>query len=165
VRKYLFLLALASLGLIFLFNSGGEKGVRKQVVAGSYLEDVEVVSKEAGEVQWKLLAVWTTISDDGNVASMKGVTVDLPSQGMVVKAGSGSYDLRSSDLTLSGGVKAGNRDFEMFTEKLELLSERGELVTEDPVTVQGSGFEVTGRGLRAYGEKFWLLSDVRAEFH
>jgi LPS export ABC transporter protein LptC len=164
VKKTLLLTAFLAAFLLFfpmLKQHGKEK---KPVVLESFLENVEVVNKKAGEHQWSLLAKKVTISEDENIAKMHTVTVNLPRQGMTVKADSGSYNIDSKDLTLTGNIKAETDGYVVRTEQITLQSDKDELSAEDRVIIKGKRFRIEGTGLKVIQQKVRILSNVNAVF-
>jgi LPS export ABC transporter protein LptC len=162
------LLAGAVLIVILLVFSGGSglQETRSPVAGGgseTVVEGVRVVATESGRILWRLNTGRAVVPDKGDVARLGPVEVDVPSEDLRVRAGSGQYHLESNDLELSDGVQAYSGGLTLVTKEARLYSGSGEVVSDSPVVVDGEGFTVRGRGLRADGHEVRILGDVSAE--
>jgi LPS export ABC transporter protein LptC len=165
VKKPLLLAALAALVLLSVFMLKNQDGPKQTAPAQSYLEDVKVVNKRTGHQQWTLLTRRAVISDRGDTARIEDVTVRLPAEGMVVQAESGVYGMDSRELTLSGEIRALADGYVIRTGSIRLDAEKGLITTDDEVVLEGDGFRIEGRGLRAEQDrKVRLEKDVKAVF-
>lgn len=132
---------------------------------GSYMEDVSVVNRKAGETQWVLKNRFTVLSDDGTLAKMRDVTVDIPSQAMTVTAESGIYEIESRKLKLTGAIKANTEDYTISMGDVDLSSDTGVVKTDGPVVMEGKGYKIKGEGFSMRGPVVELSRNVKAEFY
>jgi LPS export ABC transporter protein LptC len=156
------LLAALAASLFFMFFMEGEEGKSPELAAVSYLEDVRITNKKTGQLQWEILTKRVDLTSEGGIATMKGVAITLPREGMDVQAATGIYNMETSHLRLDGDVLARGENFTFRTGHVEIDSKKGEMTTDDDVLVEGKNFKVSGRGMRAAGQKIWLESDVNA---
>ncbi len=127
------------------------------------LEGVGVVVSRDGKVLWKLRTDRAVMPSGGSIARLGKVDMDIPSEGLIVKANSGVYDLASSDLRLAGGVVADTGQLVLISETAMLNASTGEVTSGDDVLVEGRGFTVRGRGFWARGKELRILDEVEAQ--
>jgi LPS export ABC transporter protein LptC len=147
---------------ILMGNEGG--GKPGPLALSSYMEDVNIVNKKTGRKQWSLKAERVDLAEDNSIARMREVAIDLPQEGMRVKAASGVFNVDTGDLSLSGNVEARTEDFVISTDHVGLDSEKEEVLTDGKVVMEGKRYKVEGYGMRAFDEKVWLGRDVEAVF-
>ena len=156
------LLAL-TLSIYLLVKSGGQGKVKFDISPGSFMEDVSVVNRKSGDRQWSLVTKRALLSEDGSTANMMDVTLTLPSEGMTVNSNYGLYSMDSNDLALSGNVNAVTERYTIKTDTAILKNET--ISTDDKVVIEGKGFRINGKGLKAFQKRIRLLNDVTAVFH
>ncbi len=127
------------------------------------LEGVSVVASRDGKVLWKLRTDHAVMPSGGLIARLGKVDVEIPSEGLVVKANSGVYDLASSDLRLGNGVEADTGQMVLFSETAILNASTGVVTSSDDVLVKARGFTVKGRGFWARGKEVRIIEQVEAQ--
>jgi len=127
------------------------------------LEGVNVVASREGKVLWKLRTDHAVMPSGDAIAMLGEVDMEIPSEGLVVKANSGVYDLASSDLRLGGGVVADTGQLVLRSETAMLNASTGEVTSDDDVFVKGRSFTVKGRGFWAKGKEVRVIEKVEAQ--
>ena len=127
------------------------------------LEGVSVVASRDGKVLWKLRTDHAVMPSGGSIARLGKVDMDIPEEGLAVKANSGVYDLASSDLRLAGGVVADTGQLVLHSDSAMLNASTGEVTSGDDVLVEGRGFSVKGRGFWARGKELRIIEEVEAQ--
>jgi LPS export ABC transporter protein LptC len=152
-----------SLFIYVLVTSSEQDMAKLGISPGSFMEDVSVVNRDSGALQWSLMTKRALISKDGGSAKMQDVTLTLHSEDMTVLANSGLYNIDSNDLFLSGDVNAETDNYTIKTDTAILKNET--LSTNSKVMIEGQGFRIEGTGLKAFQKKVTLQNDVTAVFH
>jgi LPS export ABC transporter protein LptC len=165
MKKVILVALLAALAMLPALRLEKENAGSAGLSPRSFLEGVSMVTREEGELLWSLESGRVSFSADMDTASLEGVSVELPGQEMLVTASSGEFDMDGHDLSLSGNVRAETRGFVVTTASASLESGTGRISTDDPVSITGGDFVITGKGLRAANSTVRLLADVKAEFH
>jgi LPS export ABC transporter protein LptC len=143
---------------------GKETERKSEIISTAYMQDVRIVNKKTGQRQWELSTRRVDISDNGTLARMRTVTIDLPGEGMEVVADTGLYNIDTRDLSLEGNIEARTDDYVIRAGHIDLSSKTGEIHTDDKVVIEGKNFTVSGYGLKALQHKIWLKKDVEAIF-
>jgi len=131
----------------------------------SFMEDVRVINRESGKNVWTLSAKRVDIFGGQKQTRLTAVTIDLPEHDMLVESASGSYDLRTHDLTLSGKTRAKTDDYVITTESVYVDPESGQLSSHDRVVLEGERFRVEGEGFEATSDrKVVFKRNVKATF-
>jgi LPS export ABC transporter protein LptC len=165
VKRPILLAALALLVAASIVTLREPESLNKEASAQSFLEGVRVVNQRSGKLQWSFATDKAVISEDGATARMQAVTITIPGRGMTVEADSGAYDIDTRDVTLAGNVRARTEDYVIETGSVSLRTDEGVLFTDDTVVLEGKGFRIEGRGLRAdQDQRVRLLGDVNAVF-
>jgi LPS export ABC transporter protein LptC len=168
VKKLLFLvLIIAALTFVVLVLS--EKGPKLdvQVKGDSFFEGLRIVNKKDGVTDWVLLAKRADMTKDGKEALLSDVEVKLQSQGMTVSAAKGLYNMETRQISVEGVLHASNDDYIFTTSRVRIDGNKGDFDTSEDVKIEGSKFELTGKGMHAENNqhKVRILKDVKATFN
>jgi LPS export ABC transporter protein LptC len=164
MKKAGFFAALIAILFLSIFLTRTEEVAKSSIVSSSYMEDVRIINMKPGQKQWEINTLRVDISDDGTLALMKTVTIDLPAEGMKVASNAGTYNIETRDLSLKGDIEATAEDYVIRTDHIDINSQDAEIYTDGKVVIEGKNFSVSGYGLRAFQQKVWIERDVKAIF-
>lgn len=128
--------------------------------AQAQMEGLIVTSRQDSTTEWVLQANSAMISEDGSMAILKNVFVQIPQRNIDVSAESGSFAIKDSVLNLIGNVTAQTPQYKV---QIAAVTVKGgeELVSNEKVLIEGKGIRIEGKGLRAKDNAF-ILKDIRA---
>ncbi len=155
--------AVFALTAVFSTDRADTVGPSIEANVEAVMEGVRVVVTRDGKVLWTLRTDRAVMPSGGSVARLRSVDMDVPAEGLVIKANSGVYDLASSDLRLAGGVVADTGQLVLRSESAILNASTGEVVSNDDVLVEGRGFTVKGRGFWAKNKVVKIIEKVEAQ--
>lgn len=168
VRQRILLTSVAAGVLfLFLFISYGERDSRKGPLisrASSYIEGLKIVNRKNGVDAWIITARRADLTRDETMAEMDSVTMDIRKEGVTVKAGSGTYNIKTRDLCLENSVTIRARGSLIETDALSWSPSGGLLASEGRVLMKGDRFTIEGEGLTAPDESRLKMRNVRAIF-
>jgi len=167
--KKLFLGVLSALlvGVLFLLmRDSREMPGGLQMQGGSFVEGVKIVHSQNGTLNWVLTAERADFLDDGERAALRDVSLQLQKDGLMLHTDSGIYNLSSKSFTANDVVQARGRDYTITADSIDYEVSSGQVRTDGHIKVQGKGFSVEGKGMRAdEQQKVRILDDVTATFH
>ncbi len=133
--------------------------------ATSYIEGLRIVNKRDGVDSWVMKARRADFTKDETVAKMDTVSMDIKKEGVVLNAGSGTYNMDSKDLRLEGDVTIHAKDSVIHANSLAWNPSAGKLTTDSRIRVEGEKFTVEGDGLTSTEQnKVTLMRNVKAIF-
>ena len=166
--KPVFFFLAALVLLVVLSSVSGQRGKGMLGVTAfepdldAALEGVKVVATKDGEVLWRLSTEQATMPSSGSVANLGKVDLEVPREGLIIKSGSGVYDLDNNDLMLTDGITADTGQMLLRSDHASLDAKTGEVVSDADVVVVGNGFVVRGHGFWAKGREVKVISSVVA---
>ena len=133
-------------------DGGGGEGIRLEDIHYSHTDPEE-------KVTWLLDAKVVSFSKDRRFMSFRTFRLQVEAQSrprLELTGDRGTYDRESGELVLQGNLR-GKTDngYTVVTDYAVYNQKRGDLETEEPVTITGPFFSVQGRGLSL---------DVKKEF-
>ncbi len=155
--------AVLVLAVAFSTDQADTGGPSIEANVEAVMEGVSVVASRDGKVLWKLRTDHAVMPSGGSMARLGTVDMEVPAEGLVIKANSGVYDMASRDLRLAGGVVADTGQLVLHSESAIFNASTGEVVSNDDVLVEGSGFTVKGRGFWARGKEVRIIEKVEAQ--
>ncbi len=181
LRRLLLLLAIASSAfLAFILvtkgNSGSSSGAAKKQALGQAdagMEQFTFRQTKDGVVQWEVKAQEASLYEERNQALLKTVQVTLLGQRgkeLMVEGEEAHLNTSTKDFVLSNRANdiAVRLDggYTVYTNHLQWTDGVQELHTQDPVSIEGNGLKITGRGLRGKldQEEFQVLENVQVDF-
>ena len=179
-RFLLFLIVVSSAFLAYILLTRADttsSSVSTQVQvfdqADAGMEEFVFRQTKDGAVQWEVKAEQASLFEGRNHALLKTVQVALlGDQGkeMFVHGEEGELNTQTKDFTLANqsmdiAVRL-NSGYTVYTNHLHWTDALQELSTQDPVTIEGNGLKITGRGLRGKlaEEEFQVLENVHVDF-
>lgn len=128
------------------------------------MEDVSIVQKKGGVTSFVVnakKAIFMTASD----VQLTALNMFFPEKAMTVTSDSGLYNTESKDLKIEGNIKATTKDYDILTKKLHWDAAKGQLFSDDKVTIVGKRFYVEGDDLSATNDAATLHKNVKAVFN
>lgn len=130
----------------------------------SYLEDIRVLNIQDNKVAYSLTARRAQLAQNGREAALADVSMQVPEQGVLMRAPAGNFDFESGELHLTGNITTEMKGYDVLTNSIQIRS-GGKISTGQKVIVKGKGMEIEGQGLEAGEEKtLRLKSNVKAKF-
>ncbi|GKS60456.1 hypothetical protein YTPLAS18_39830 [Nitrospira sp.] len=180
-RRFLLLLIVASsafLAYILLTRTdttSSSVSTHKQPLdhADAGMEEFVFRQTKDGVVQWEVKAEEASLFEERNQALLSTVQVALlgaRGRQMTVHGEEGQLNTQTKDFTLSNRSTdiAVHLDggYTVYTNHLQWTDKLQELTTEDPVSIEGNGLIIRGRGLRGKlaQEEFQVLENVHVDF-
>ncbi|HWR59773.1 MAG TPA: LPS export ABC transporter periplasmic protein LptC [Thermodesulfovibrionales bacterium] len=131
----------------------------------SFMEGLRIVNKKDGSDSWSVTAGRADFSKDETVAHIAAVTIDLKKEGAVLKADSGTYNMKKHDLRLEKNITLRLKDATISTESLTWDPAGKMLSADGRIRMQGDKFRIEGEGLTATQDnKVKLARNVKAIF-
>jgi hypothetical protein len=168
LMKKVLLIGLAVLfftGVFLMLRAAKERDGELRVTGGSFIEGIRILQKKNGVVLWDLTAGRADFESE-NRARLSDVSISLRKNGVVLFADRGVYNLSDKSFTTDKAIKAEGDDYRITADSADFEIASGNIKTEGNVKMEGKGFEVEGRGLKAEDEKkVKIFNDVKATFH
>jgi LPS export ABC transporter protein LptC len=166
MRKMLFLLAgICLLTITFYHFQDSDFRPKYQLSDNSYMENVNIIQKKAGETRLVVNAEKAIFETDTDV---KLLVMDLyfPEKGLTLTSDTGHYNTKTRDVVIEGNIKAKTKGYDLVTDKLHWDAAKSELISDDKVVIAGKGgsFYMEGDTLTAHGDKATLRKNVKAIF-
>jgi len=138
-----------------------------QLGGDSFFEGLKIINKKNGVTEWMLTAKRADLANDGKEALLSGIEMKLEKQGMTVLAEKGLYDMETKHVSIDGVITAHNKNYVITTRQIRIDSPAGILETEDNVKIEGSKFNLEGKGMKADNneQKVRILNNVKATFN
>lgn len=162
------------LGLIFtgilsiFFVFYGDRDYRKGITisrTNSYIEGLKIISKKNGSDAWVMTAQKADFTKDETIARMNSVTIDITSEGVVLNADNGIYNINTRDLHLENNITIRRKDSVISARDLSWNPSSGILSSTDKIRMEGNKFQVEGEGFTATNDsKITLKRNVKAIF-
>jgi|SRR5579884_1459554 len=173
----LVLTAVLTASLLYLLVTRTESVPRSEKSATLAHEDAGIqeftfMHSKGGAVQWHVQAQRAHMVEAEHRAVLEDVEVTLyGAKGweLKLKGDEGTIDTGTKNFTLvrrDGTIPVELQNgYTIYTNHLMWQEERGEVSTNDPVTIVGQGIQVKGRGLigKLESEEFKILDDVYVE--
>jgi lipopolysaccharide assembly outer membrane protein LptD (OstA) len=167
MRKALF--ALAAVGLlglvIFYFLQDGDYKPQFRLSENSYMENVKIIQKKAGETRIVVNAEQAIFETETEV-KLIALNLYFPEKNLTLTSKTGHYSTTSKNVVIEGDIKANTKGYDIQTNRLNYDAEKGELLTDDKVVIIGKsrGFYMEGDVLTAHGDTATLHKNVKAIF-
>ncbi|MDA8156320.1 MAG: LPS export ABC transporter periplasmic protein LptC [Actinomycetota bacterium] len=161
--------ALAALCGIYYFPMNGMRAAQAKMAApgSSSFENVTVLNIMDTKTLWRAVSREASLSADGLSAAMDSVTINVPSENIAMRADTGSLDMQTNIMELSGNVKSQVKGFDVSTGTVRIVP--GQDVSSAPgqdVQVKKRGMSITGKSLEANTQRtVKLKNDVKAIFY
>lgn len=158
-----------SVSLLFLFLMfSGDRDYKRDLSlhrSNSYIEGLKIVNKKDGTDSWVMTARKADFTKDETLAKMDSVSMDIKKEGVILNAGSGTYNMDSKDLRLEDDVTIRAKDSVIHAKSLAWNPSLGTLTTDSRIRMESSRFTVEGEGLTATEQnKVTLMRNVKAIF-
>lgn len=158
-----------SVSILFLFFMfSGDRDYKRDLSlhrATSYIEGLRIVNKKDGTDSWVMTARKADFTKDETLAKMDSVSMDIKKEGVILTAGSGTYNMDSKDLRLEGDVTIHVKDSVIHAKSLAWNPSLGMLTTDSKIRMESGRFTVEGEGLTATEQnKVTLMRNVKAIF-
>jgi LPS export ABC transporter protein LptC len=167
--KKILLIGLSFLFLVILFlmlRTGKEPLGDFRMAGGSFMEDVRITQKKSGSAVWTLTASSAHFLGDENRAELQDISMELQKNGVVLHAAKGIYNLSDRSFTTDSIVKADAKNYTMTADSVDYEISSGKIRTDGRITVEGKGFRVEGKGMKAdSAQRVKILNDVKATFN
>jgi LPS export ABC transporter protein LptC len=169
LMKKVFMTGLSVLLFISLFlmlRTGRENTGDLQIKKGnSFIEDIRILQKKKGATVWTLTASKADFKEGENKAELSDIHMALPKNDVVLRADKGIYDFSERSLTTESVVKAEAKDYKITADSIDYEISSGKISTGGRIKVEGRGFMVEGKGMKADTEqKVRIYNDVKATF-
>ena len=176
-RGLLLLSGILSVFLVYVLVTRSESVTRAVNAPALSRQDAGIdhfsfIQSKAGAMQWQVEAERARMIEAEHQALLENVDVTLYGRAgweLKLRGDEGTIDTSTKNFTLvrRGGdipVQLQN-GYTIYTNHLVWQDNRGEVTTDDPVTLSGNGMEITGRGLigNLASEEFTIVDDVRVE--
>ena len=166
-RVLMIVLSVALFSSLFLMlRTGREFTGDMQIKGGSFIEDVRILQKKKGVTLWTLTASKANFTEGEDKAELSDIKMMLQKNGVILYADKGIYNISDKSFTTDSVVEAASKDYKITADSLDYEVSSGKIQTGGKITVEGKGFKVEGRGMKADAEqKVSILNDVKATFH
>jgi len=167
MRKILLIgLSVLLCGSTFLaLRTGKETEGELRIASGSFIEGIRILQKKKGVTLWDLTANRADFESEDR-AKLSSVSIALQKSDVVLFANKGVYNLSDKSFTTDSAVRADGKDYKITADSVDFTVASGNIETGGRVKMEGKGFEVEGKGLKAETEKkVKILDDVKAIFH
>ena len=160
-------LSVLFLGILFLMlGTGRETPGDFRIAGGSFIEDVRITQKKSGSTIWTLTASSAHFLGDENRAELQDISMELQKNGVVLHAAKGIYNLSDRSFTTDSIVKADAKNYTITADSVDYEISSGKIRTDGRITVEGKGFKVEGKGMKAdSSQRVEILHDVKATFN
>lgn len=120
----------------------------------SVFEGVELVHQEKGGDWWRLTAAEGAGWEGEGTGTLREVRGEIRRAGRALRLEAGGADIDGMDVVrLSGGVEVAWDAYRAHLERAEYRRGQGRVTSDDPVSLEGGGLRVRGRGLEVDVEK------------
>jgi LPS export ABC transporter protein LptC len=166
-KIFMIVLSVALLGSLFLMlRTGRDFNGDVRIKGGSFIEDIRIQQKKKGATLWTLTASKANFTEGEDKAELSDISINLVKNDVTLHADKGVYNLSDKSFTTDSVVKAASKDYSITADSIDYEAASGNIETGGKITVQGKGFKVEGKGLKAEaGQKVRILNDVKATFH
>lgn len=160
---------LAGIGLLTLiivyFLQDGDYKPKFQLSDNSYMENVQIIQKRAGETRIIVKAEKAIFETETDV-KMVALNLYFPEKELTLTAKNGQFNTTTKDVVIEGDIRAVTKGVDIETNKLFWDGKKSELISEDKVVIVGKsrGFYMEGDSLSAHGDKATLRNNVKAIF-
>jgi|WetSurMetagenome_2_1015567.scaffolds.fasta_scaffold00091_27 LPS export ABC transporter protein LptC len=167
MRKAIF--GLISIGLLILltvyFLQDGDYKPNFRLSENSYMENVKIVQKKAGETRIVVSAEKAVFETEADI-KLVALNLYFPEKNLTLTSKKGHYNTTTKNVVIEGDIKADSKGYEIETNKLNYDASKGELLTRDKVVITGKsrGFYMEGETLTAQGNTATLHKNVKAIF-
>jgi lipopolysaccharide export system protein LptC len=160
-------LSVLFLGILFLMlGTGRETPGDFSIGGGSFIDDVRITQKKGGTTLWTLTASKARFTEDENRAELQDISMELEKNGVVLHAEKGIYNLSDRSFTTDSIVKADAKNYTITADSVDYELSSGKISTDGRITVEGKGFRVEGKGMKAdSAQRVEILHDVKATFN
>jgi LPS export ABC transporter protein LptC len=167
MKKVLFVLAgmgLLMLIAVYYFQDSDFKP-KYRLSDNSYMENVNIIQRKAGETRIVVDAEKAIFETETEV-KLVALKLYFPEKELHLTSESGHYNASTKDVVIEGNIKANTKGYDIATNKLYWNAEKGELFSENRVTITGKnrGFYMEGDKLSSHGDKATLRKNVKAIF-
>ena len=151
--------------LIAVLRDSGEISGGVKLEGGSFIEDLRILHRKSGTVDWTLTAKRADFLDNSEKARLKDIRMQIQKDGVSLFADSGTYDLATQSFTTDEMVQAEGDDYTIRADSIQYDISSGTIRTDGTIHVDGKGFTIQGKGLQAdKDQKVHILNDVKATF-
>jgi LPS export ABC transporter protein LptC len=160
-------LSVLFLGILFLMlGTGRETPGDFRIAGGSFIDDLRITQKKSGSTIWTLTASKAQFMGDENRAELQDISMELQKNGVVLHASKGIYNLSDRSFTTDSIVKADAKNYTITADSVDYEISSGKIRTDGRITVEGKGFKVEGKGMKAdSAQRVEILNDVKATFN
>ncbi len=132
----------------------------------SFIEDIKILQKKNGVTVWTLTASKADFTGSEDKAELSNINMVIQENGVVLQADKGVYNLSDRSFTTDSIVKAESKNYKIKADSIDYEVTSGKIETDGRIKVEGKGFRVEGKGMKADAEqKVRILNDVKATFH
>lgn len=166
MRKVVWIgLSVLLVGSIFLMlRTGREPEGELRIQSGSFIEGIRILQKKSGTAVWDLTASRADFESEDR-AKLTNVNIALRNSDVVLFADKGVYDLSKKTFVTDSAVRADGKDYKITADTVDFAVSSGNVETNGRIKMEGKGFEVQGRGMKAETErKVKIYNDVTAIF-
>jgi LPS export ABC transporter protein LptC len=157
---------LLSSGLYLMLTTGREQSGELQMKTRSYIEDIRILQKKNGETLWALTAKRADFMEDQDKAHLSDINMVIKKNNIVLHADKGIYNITERSLSTESVVNAKSENLKITADSIDFEVSSGKILTDGRIEIQGNGFRVEGKGMKAESEqKVSILDDVKATFH
>lgn len=151
--------------LIAVLRDSGEMRGGVKLEGGSFIEDLRILHRKNGTIDWTLTANRADFLNNSEKARLKDIRMQIQKDGVSLIADSGTYDLSTQSFTTDDMVQAEGDDYTIRADSIQYEISSGTIKTDGKIHVEGKGFEIQGKGLQAdKNQKVRILNDVKATF-
>jgi LPS export ABC transporter protein LptC len=166
-RGLFIVLSVLSFSLLFIMlMTGREINIKLNMQDGSFFEDMKIIHKNNGITAWTLTANKAVFTESEEKAELNTISMFLPKNDVTLYADKGIYNLSEQSFTTDGAVRAEAKDYTITAETIDYEISSGTIEAAGRIEVQGRGFKIEGRGMKADEEqKIRIFNDVKATFY
>jgi LPS export ABC transporter protein LptC len=167
MRKALFVLT--GIGLLILvtvyFMQDSDYKPNFRLSENSYMENVRIVQKKAGETRIVVNAEKAIFETETDV-KLIALNLYFPEKQLTLTSKTGDYNTTTRNVVIRGDIKANTKGYDIRTDTLRYDDSKGKLVTNDKVVITGQsrGFYMEGDVMTAEGHVATLHKNVKAIF-
>lgn len=153
--------------LFLMLRTGKENIGDFQIKKGnSFIEDIKILQKKNGMTVWTLTASRADFAGGEDKAELTDINMVMHKNGVALQVDKGIYNLSDRSFTTDSIVKAESKNYKIIADSIDYEVTSGEIGTDGMVKLEGKGFRVEGKGMKADAEqKVSILNDVKATFH
>jgi len=167
--KRMFLIGLSVLlfgSILLMLRSGREINGDLRIAGGSFIEDIRILQKKEGVTVWNLTASRADFVEGEDKAELSNISLLLPKNEVVLYADKGVYNFSDKSFTTDRAIKAEAKDYKITADSVDFEISSGDIKTGGRIQVEGKGFTVEGKGMKADAEQnVKIFNDVKATFH